>query len=346
MVEKNNSVANILIIAPAWIGDMVMMQPLTATLKAQNPSTKITVLAPKSTLALAGRMATVDELIEQPLGHGELNLALRYKLGKTLRNKHYTQALVLPHSFKSALIPWWAKIKKRIGYVGEQRWLLLNNIRRLDKATATQVLSHYLALAFPSDYILPTALPCPTLVTSNENQQTCLNGLKLNITERRVLALCPGAAYGPARRWPAKHFAQVAQYYLDQDWQVWLFAAASEKNITAKINTLTAQRCVDLAGKTTLVDAIDLLALAKIVISNDTGLMHIAAAVDLPVVAIYGSSSPHYTQSLKHQYKILQLTYDCIPCFKRECYLTHDKQLRCLKNLTASMVINASESLY
>jgi len=338
-------VTNTLIVAPAWIGDMVRIQPLVATLKAQNPNTQITVLAPKSTLALAKRMPCVDALIEQPLGHGELNLALRYKLGKSLRNKHYTHAIVVPNSFKSALVPWWAKIKKRTGYLGEQRWLLLNDIRRADKIKYPQLLAHYSALALPKDSILPFPLPHPVLVTCNVNQKNCLNRLQLGITKQRILALCPGTAAGPAKCWPAEHFAQVAQYYLEQDWQVWLFAAASDKNMTGKIQTLTGQRCVDLAGKTSLLDAVDLLAIAQMAICNDTGVMHIAAAVNVPVVAIYGSSSSRYDQPLNRQHKTLQLAYDCIPCFKPECRLGGNKHLRCLKNLTAAMVVNASESL-
>ena len=335
----------ILIIAPAWVGDMIISQPLYQLLKQQNPSTQIDLLAPKSTLALASRMTQLTELIEQPLQHGELNLSMRYKLAKQLRNNHYSQAIVLPNSLKSALIPWWAKIKKRIGWLGEQRWLLLNDIRRLDKTKYTSLMQRYAALAFPKNMAPLASLPKPTLKISVENRKNCLQKFNLIQDQRPILALCPGAAYGAAKRWPVQHFAAVAQHYLDKNWQVWIFATAQEQKLADHIQRLTTGPCANLAGKTNLLDVIDLLSLAHLSITNDSGLMHVAAAINRPIVAIYGSTSPTYTPPLSDNACILQLDYDCIPCFKRECPLTGVQHLRCLQNLTPEMVIAASKGL-
>jgi len=344
-ITNNDTPDKILIIAPAWIGDMIIAQSLYALLKQQKTNSQIDILAPNSSLALASRMPQITNLFEQPLGHGQLGLATRYKLSKRLRQQQYTQAIVLPNSFKSALIPCWAKIHKRTGWLGEQRQLLLNDVRRLNKEKYPALVQRYAALALPKRAPLPNSLADPQLQTSAENIQACLN--KFNITEdkRPILALCPGAAYGSAKRWPTEHFAAVAQHFLAKDWQVWLFLARSEEEIATQIQTLTAQRCVNLAGKTNLLDAIDLLSLADLSITNDSGLMHIAAAVNVPIVALYGSTSPIYTPPLTNKARILQLNYDCIPCFQRECPLTDKEYLRCLKNLTPTMAISAATEL-
>ena len=345
MPSISSAAPKILIISPAWVGDMIISQSLYIALKQQYPTAKIDVLAPASTLELAQRMPQISEVIKQPLQHGELNLKRRYRLGEKLRSHHYTHTIVLPNSFKSALIPWWAKIKIRTGWLGEQRRLLLNDIRKLDKIRYATLAQRYVALALPPISPLPTVLEKPQLQVSDTNLKNCLGKIKLTKNKRPIIALCPGAAYGKAKRWSAKYFATVAQHYLQQNWQVWIFGSKNEQILGKEIQNLTANTCTDLTGKTSLLDAVDLLSLASIVVTNDSGLMHIAAAVNVPIVAIYGSSSPHYTPPLTDKAKILQLDYACIPCFKRECLLPEAENLRCLKNLTPQVVIIATEEL-
>lgn len=317
-----------------------MSQPLYTLLKQQNH--QIDIIAPKSTLALATRMPEIDDKIPLPLGHGELNLKLRRQIGISLRKKHYQRAIILPNSLKSALIPWWAKIAKRTGWLGEQRYLLLNDIRRLNPDNYPGLIERYAALAIDKHQPLP-ALSQPRLTVDAENLQQCLQKLTLH-TDAPIIGLCPGAEFGPAKRWPAEHYAKVAEHYLQQGWQVWIFGTKNEANAAHIIQQQTTHTCVDLTGKTSLLDAIDLLSACQLVVSNDSGLMHIAAAVDRPLVAIYGSTSPGYTPPASNKATILQCKFDCMPCFKRECPLTGEQKLRCLTQLQPEQVIKALTS--
>ena len=335
----------LLIIAPAWIGDMIISQALYLTLKKQRPNIEIDILAPKSTLGLATRMPQINHCIEQPLQHGELKLHSRYQQARSLRTKHYSQAIILPNSFKSALIPWWAHIKKRTGWLGEQRYLLLNDIRKLDKQQYISLQERYIALGLPNRTNLPDNLAKPELKISADNLNDCLIKLNLTKDQRPIVALCPGAAYGSAKRWPIQHFIEIATHFLQKNHQVWLFGSTKEQELANNIQAATAHACFNLTGKTSLLDVVDLLSIAEVAICNDSGLMHIAAAVNIPVIALYGSSSPHYTPPLTAKASILQLDYDCIPCFKRECPLIGKQHLRCLTHLTPEMVITASEKL-
>ncbi len=335
----------VLIIAPAWIGDMLISQALYITLKEQQISIKIDILAPQSTLSLATRMPQVNRCIEQPLQHGELKLRSRYQQAKQLRQAHYTQAIILPNSFKSALIPWWAKIKKRTGWLGEQRYGLLTDVRKLNKHGYLSLQERYIALGLSKETPLPTILAKPKLQVSTDNLNDCLTKLNIIKKPQPIIALCPGAAYGSAKRWPITYFIEIAKYFLKQNYQVWIFGSKTERKLAHDLQAATANTCIDLTGKTSLLDAIDLLSLAKLAICNDSGLMHIAAAVNVPLIALYGSSSSTYTPPLTTKAEILQLDYDCIPCFKRECPLTDAQYLRCLKHLTPEMVITASKKL-
>ena len=328
-----------LVVAPAWIGDMLMAQPLLQLLHEQNH--QIDILAPNSTAAFAERMPQIHKTLLLPLKHGELNLKRRYQLGKSLRGQ-YAQAIVLPNTLKSALIPWWAKIPKRVGWLGEQRYFLLNDYRRLNKEHLPSLIERYAALGVPKDTV-PTKLSQPKLTIDTDNLQRCLTTLNLN-TEQPILALCPGAEYGPTKRWPAKHYATVAKHFIDQGWQVWLLGTAQEKQAAEKIQQDTDHHCINLCGKTSVLDVIDLLSVSQLVASNDSGLMHIAAAVDVPLVAIYGSTSPRYTPPASNKATVIQLDFPCSPCFKRECPLPGKEHLRCLTQLQPERVIAALTS--
>ena len=329
-MQKNNK---ILIIGPAWIGDMVMSQTLFKLLK-QQADCEIHVLAPPWTASLCERMPEVTGILIAPFKHGELKLWQRYKFAKSLRSQHFDQAIVLPNSFKSALIPFWAHIPKRTGWKGEQRYVLLNDIRKLDKQKLPLMIQRFDALGLDAQEPVPDKLPRPQLLHQPSQQRT--------LPQKPILALCPGAEYGPAKRWPAEHFAELAKAKLAQGWQVELFGGKNDQAITAEIQRLTNNKCIDWAGKTSILEAIDLLGEATAVVSNDTGLMHIAAALNKKLVVIYGSSSPKFTPPLSNQAKILSLNLECSPCFERECPLKH---LKCLRNLTPDMVLNALDKI-
>jgi len=331
----------ILIVGPAWVGDMVMAQTLFKCLKQVYPNSVIDVIAPPWTVPLVTRMPEIRTGLPLAIGHGQLQLGQRFQIAKQCRPQNYQWAIVLPNSFKSALLPLWAKIPKRTGWVGEWRYGLLNDHRRLDKAALPLMIQRFAALAYDHHEQLPSKLPWPRFVIKEQQVQQLLKKLQLTV-ERPILAFCPGAEFGPAKRWPEKHFASVANYYQQQGWQIWIFGSKKDSTIATNINKQCQQPCVDLTGKTSLPEAIDLLSCAKRVITNDTGLMHIAAALQRPLVAIYGSSSANFTPPLSNQVNILSLNLACSPCFQRQCPLQH---LDCLEKLVPQQVIDACEQL-
>jgi heptosyltransferase-2 len=328
----------ILILGPSWVGDMVLAHSLFQSLKARYPHAYVAVAAPGWTLPLLSRMPEVDEAIALPFRHGEFALGERIRFGLSLRDRHFTQAILLVNSFKSAILPLAAGIPRRTGFLGEFRYGLLNDIRSLDKAALPRTVDRFSVLGLEQGEKLPAVLPQPRLHTDTANAHTALQKLGIAEPGSPVLALCPGAEYGPAKRWPEAYYAEVADHMLDRGWQVWLFGSEKDRPVTASINRLTQGRCRDLSGSTSLGEAIDLMALATAVVSNDSGLMHVAAALQRPLVAIYGSSDPSHTPPMSDKAKILSLSLSCSPCFERECPLGH---LRCLRDIAPARVIES-----
>ncbi len=316
-------ISSILAIGPAWVGDMVMAQSLFAGLRQQHPDAAIDVLAPRWTLPLLRFMPEVRQFIEQPLGHGELGLAARYRQGRSLRAAGYDLALVLPGSVKSALVPYWAGIPRRRGYGGALRRLLLNEIRA--KAALPQVES-YLALI---DW--QKTAPQPRLIVPPGGSGQALAALGVTRPKGPLLAIAPGAEYGPAKRWPSRHFAELAEAKRKQGWQVWLFGSAGDREAAEAIPCDQ-----NLAGRTSLDQAVMLLALADLVVSNDSGLMHVAAALQRPQLALFGPSDPLRTGPRSENAQVLRLGLDCSPCNKRVCPLGHH---RCMEDLSPAMVL-------
>lgn len=344
----------ILVIGPSWVGDMVMAQSLFKVLRQRHPNAPIDVLAPGWSLPLLERMPEVRAGIEMPLGHGRLELKTRWRLGRSLRNR-YAQAILLPNSWKSAIVPFAAAIPRRTGWVGEMRYGLLNDIRRLNKNELTMTVQRLVALGIDAGQALPQ-IPPPRLQVDPDAAQAALEALELQQPDQPLLALCPGAEFGRAKRWPEAHYGELARHYLAQGWQVWLFGSDKDRrvcdNIAAHARQATAASrklgmaeaapglgCINLAGRTSLAQAVDLLSLADAVVSNDSGLMHVAAALDRPLVAIYGSSDPGFTPPLNPRHVILSAGLECSPCFARECPLGH---LRCLREID---VARAEKSL-
>jgi lipopolysaccharide heptosyltransferase II len=339
----------ILIVGPSWVGDMVMAQSLFILLKQQYPDGIIDVLAPVWSRPILARMPEVRHAIDMPVGHGSLMWSARRRVGRELGKEGYDQAIVLPNSLKSALIPWFAGIPQRTGWKGEMRYGLLNDLRVLDKQRYPLMVQRFDALALPNGGDLSEKLPAPDLHADigrvpDLRQRFGLNG------ERKVLALCPGAEFGPAKRWPEQHYAAVAAQKITDGWQVWLLGSAKDQPVAQSIiGALPMEQqgyCHNLAGVTELEDAIDLLAVAGAVVSNDSGLMHISAALDRPLVVVYGSTSPEFTPPLNEQVAILTIPVDCGPCFKRECPLSDPSvQMKCLNDLLPDRVVSALNHL-
>jgi len=332
----------ILVVGPSWVGDMVMAQPLFAELRRRDPDCRIDVLAPDWSRALIERMAEVHQALSLPFGHGDVRLRERRRFARGLSG-HYDQAIVLPNSFKSALLPWWASIRRRTGWRGEMRYGLLNDLRVLDETRYPLMVQRFVALARERDAPAPAReeLTPPRLMvnTSAADRARSDLGLKRNLP---VLGLCPGAEFGPSKRWPESHYAAAATERLRQGWQVWIFGSPHDREVAEAIRDAVPERerrrVHILAGHTTLAEAVDLLAGVDAVISNDSGLMHIAAALNRPLVAVYGSSSPDFTPPLHPDSEIVRLGLDCSPCFQRECPLVHHN---CMQQLEPAMATAA-----
>jgi heptosyltransferase-2 len=349
----------ILVVGPSWAGDMVMAQSLFITLKKAHPDCQIDVLAPAWSFPLLDRMPEVSNAIAMPLLHGQFGLLDRVSLGRSLRANNYQLAIVLPNSWKSALIPYFANIPIRTGYIGECRWVLLNDARKLDKALLTMTVQRFVALGLPNTAPLPPEYLIPKLVINRDQQQVVIDKFKLNSnfvgrvsdsvtrhietenhTSTKILALCPGAEYGAAKRWPASFYAEVAQQKIAQGWQVWLFGSDKDKEAAAEINSAVSGTCLDFTGRTSLDEAVDLMSLVNVVVSNDSGLMHVAAALDKKTIALYGSSDPAFTPPLNAKAQVITLNLACSPCFKRECPLGHT---RCLTDIKPQQVLDSIE---
>jgi heptosyltransferase-2 len=312
----------------------MLMQPMLLRLKQRFPDCRIDVLAPPWTVLLLRQMPEVNEVIINPFPHGALHLLARYRLGKQLKLNQYDAAYVLPNSLKSALVPYFANIPKRIGFTGEMRYGLLNDARKLDKRKLPLMVERFAQLAEATSNEIQTSIPHPYLSVTEETRLQTLRKFDLNL-DLPVAIFCPGAEYGPAKRWPPQYYAELAQKLRTQGYAVWLIGSPKDREVAEKIVSLGNQTVRNLCGTTDLGDAIALLSCASLVVSNDSGLMHIAAALDRPLLAIFGSSSPQFTPPLSKHALVIKLDLKCSPCFKRECPLGH---FNCMMQLTPSEV--------
>ena len=306
---------NILIIGPSWVGDMMMSHSLYQQLKIQYPNCNIDVMAPNWCKPLLARMPEVRKAIEMPLGHGAFELGMRYHLGKSLREQ-YDMAIILPNSLKSAFVPFFAKIAHRRGWKGESRYILLNDLRA-NKKDYPMMVQRYVALAFEKDAVPRTddiLVLKPYLMVEPAQQAETLKKFEKQtalLGERPIIGFCPGAEFGPAKRWPHYHYAKLAEMLITQGYAVELFGSAKDEPVGEEICQALPEElrefCVNLAGKTNLNDAVDLIANCTVVVTNDSGLMHIAAAVNRPLIALYGPTSPQYTPPLSDKATIIRL---------------------------------------
>jgi heptosyltransferase-2 len=342
VINMHTTPPKILVIGPSWVGDMVMAQSLFIRLKEQQPNAIIDVLAPGWSRPIIERMPEVNQAIDMPLGHGLFKLGLRRKLGHQLRKERYDQAIVLPNSWKSALIPWFANIPLRTGWKGEMRYGLLNDCRILDKQALPFMVERFVALAHPAKDIDKAKMqycPAPSLAANTNNIPALLTKFTLH-QNQPILALCPGAEFGTSKQWPAAHYAATAKTMIEQGYQVWIMGSPADEAIALEIQEKLPEEqqshLTRLCGKTSLEEAIDLLSVTDHVVSNDSGLMHIASALNKPLVALYGSTSSAFTPPLSATAETLSIPVDCGPCFKRECPEKHHK---CLQELHPERVL-------
>ncbi|HEY4373591.1 MAG TPA: lipopolysaccharide heptosyltransferase II [Burkholderiales bacterium] len=330
------SAPRLLIVAPNWLGDSLMAQPLLTRFKAKAPRIAIDVLAVPAVAPVFKRMPEVEQVIEADFRHGRFGLAERWRLGQRLAGR-YGQAIVLPNSWKSGLVPFFASISLRIGYIGESRYGLINLPHKNPKKNAPRapMARFYAQLSEPPAKTLPDELTSPRLISDPVRSIATKVALGLKPAERLV-ALCPGAEYGPAKRWPAEYFAAVAGKLKAMGATPIVLGAQSDVPTGLTIEQLSHGAALNLCGKTTLDQAIDLISGSSAVITNDSGLMHVAAAFDVPQLALFGSSSPEHTPPLSEEAKVIYLAVDCSPCYQRVCPLGHFK---CMREMTPEMVL-------
>lgn len=324
-----------LIVAPAWLGDVVMSHALIQFLAESSPMDTLDILLPKSCIELVQRMDEINQCHIDPCRHGELGLHKRYQVAKMLRQHSYDQAIILKNSLKSAIIPFLAGIKQRSSWLGEHRFGLINDIHPFTNDQCPLMVQRFLRLGVDDINQLPNHHDYyPKLNINTSNQTKCIHELQLNST-RPILALCPGAAYGPSKRWPIGHFTKLAQEKIAQGYQVWIFGSIEEQAEAKKLENTVGEHTHNLCGRTNIGDAIDLLALADVVVCNDSGLMHISAALARPLVAIYGATAEHFAPPLSPCGKRIYIQLDCRPCRQRECPYGH---YRCLTDISVDAV--------
>jgi heptosyltransferase-2 len=322
----------ILVIGPSWVGDMVMAQCLFAALKEVHPGHAIDVVAPGWAAPLLDRMPEIRARIDAPFKRRRAGLGVRWRLGRSLRGR-YVEAYVMPGSWKSALVPFFAGIPKRTGYLRELRYGLINDVAPLPRELKRKTAQAFFRLAGGGTF------RAPRLDVDAENQARLLT--QHGLEAQGFAALMPGAEFGPAKRWPAESYAGLARALIAKGLGVALLGSVNDAAVTREIAE-AAPGTVDLAGKTRLEDAIDLAAAACLAVSNDSGLMHIAAAVGTPVVAVYGSTSPDNTPPLAEHCELVWLHLDCSPCHEKTCPLGH---MNCLNSLGVDRVLAAAERL-
>jgi len=335
----------ILIVGPSWVGDSVMAQSLYKRIKKEEPSSKIDVIAPAWSLSLLDRMPEVDKKIASPFAHGDIKIYERFKLGKKLKEEGYDRSIVLTNSFKSAFVPFFAEIKVRTGWLGEFRYGLINDIRASKKLKKSLMVEKFSALSLSNETFSLENLSLPKLEIDSTNLTSLV---EKNIIEKEIptLALCPGAEFGPSKRWPSEYYSEIAKTYVSKGWNVLCIGSKNDENIGVEIentnNLSHEKKFINLIGKTSLLDAIDLLAYTNKVVTNDSGLMHIAAAVGTPLVALYGPSSPEYTPPLIDKKQILRK----MDGYKKVRYGTSEKGYhQSLVDISPEEVLIALEAL-
>ena len=324
----------VIIIAPSWIGDAVMSHSLIKKISVDEGTNSIDVFANNTVATIYNPMPEVDEVLINPFDHGELKIIERYRISGKLRERGYTTAYILPNSYKSALIPFMAGIPNRVGYTGEGRIRIINKRHKKIKNKNPLLVDQYLKLADGNNVTPSTKRENPKLTISRTEYKSTLDKYRI-ASDTRYVCLCPGAEYGSAKKWPSVHFARLSEYLQDDGLTPIMLGGPNDVTTGRHVKNASNCELIDLTGMTSLKEAIHILSRAICVVTNDSGLMHISAALDKPTIALFGSSSPRFTPPLSDRAVIISLALDCSPCFERICPLGHTN---CLTNITPKEV--------
>ena len=327
----------ILIVAPSWIGDLIITQSFLKYLKNLYPDSVIDLVSRKGFISLLKLMPEIDNIYEIDIKHGKLDLIKRYKFSQVVKENNYTESFVLTNSFKSALIPWFANIPTRVGFLGEGRFFLLNKICKQKKENQIMI-NKFLDLV-NGQYNIDIK---PKLKLDKIKLNSVIKKFFIKNNSKNII-LCPDAEYGSAKRWPEKKWVDLSIDLQKKERNIYILGKNNKLRTYFDKNILNASNIVSLIGQTSLEEAIYLLAACDLVITNDSGLMHVATAADTRTIVIYGSSSPQYTPPLTNdeKYKIVYKNLSCSPCFKRRCPLNH---LNCLTKISVKEILHTAES--
>ena len=307
----------ILIFGPSWVGDMVMAHSLFVNLKRRNPHCEIHLAAPNWSMDIGSRFPEIDKLIPLEFKHGKFDFFKRVTLGLRLRRESYDECIFLINTFKSLFNIAFANIPLRTGYVGELRSLFLNNSF---KKNTEPTISKFSKLSIKKSYPSPKVIN-PKIASHKKNGENFLK--KNRIPTKKLIIISGGAEYGPAKILPSEKYAYIANELIKKNYHILLIGSVNDITVNQKINKLTKNKCFDITGKTSLAECIDVISCAQYFLSNDSGLMHIAAALNVPQDSFFGSSDPKNTPPLNNKAIVNYLNLDCSPCFERQCPLKH-----------------------
>tara|TARA_Y100000996_G_scaffold328235_1_gene264279 strand:- start:803 stop:1819 length:1017 start_codon:yes stop_codon:yes gene_type:complete len=328
-----NAKERFLIIAPSWIGDLLMSQSVFKFLKHKYHNCTIDVIARPYLSDLLKLMPEINNVHDLDIQHNELGITKRSKISMQLKKHNYSSAIILTNTFKSALVPWIMRIPERIGYKRELRSILLTKSFKLIKHKDSMV-NRYLKLVgttFNNNLR-------PSLRISSDQAEESKNKFLLNNMKKNIF-LCPEAEFGITKRWPKNNWIELAKRFKQNNYNVYFLG----KDITsARVfePVVNNSSIISLIGKTNLKEVTYLLSSANLVVANDSGLMHLAASLDVNLISIFGSSSPFYTPPLmkNNNGEVIYKQLDCSPCFKNSCPLNEDDNLKCLKSITVDEI--------
>jgi heptosyltransferase-2 len=337
-VENAENLADsspILLVPYLWIGDFVRCHSVVKQVRQRFPGRPIDMLASTLCAPLTDYMPGVRKAVVVDLPRSRLALGQQKALAERLKREGYGTALIMPRTWKAALAPYFAGIPERTGFVGEARFLLLNDLRYGEKRLPRMV-DRCGALALPPEAKLPADWPLPELKVSREETEAWRQKHGLDADHRPVVALAPGAV-GPAKRWPKEYYAELVRKLLAEGFAIWILGGPGEKALAADIAGGTQAR--DLTGND-LREAILALACATAAVSNDSGLLHVAAALGTPSIGIFGPTSPWHWAPLNPLAGTIETAtkLDCRPCHKPVCRLVHH---RCMRDIAPDQVISA-----
>jgi len=318
-----------------WIGDFVRCHSVVKLLNARFPDRPVDVLSTTLCAPLTDYMPGLRRAIVVDLPRRRIAVQNQLALARRLKHENYGSALVMPRTWKSALAPFLAAIPERTGFVGEMRFGLLNDLRHGERRLPRMV-DRCAALALPPQAELPPAWPLPELKVARAEIENWRRDQGLAIDSRPVMVLAPGAV-GPSKRWPASAYTALARRLIAEGFAVWVVGGPEEKSLAAEIIGETAAR--DLTGHD-LRNAILALAAAAVAVSNDSGLLHVAAALGTPAIGIFGPTSPWHWAPLNPLAATIESKskVECRPCHKPVCRFGHH---RCMRDIPPDQVLAA-----